>query len=278
MADTQRILPDFTNPPVVEVALSLQFDPIKNLRTPQIGLLWNEFKKDFPQTEEHPPLEPVFERFGVAPKPGRPNVQLQILEAPPIPRCWFLNSAETELIQVQPDRFIHNWRKRQGDEDYPRYETLRKTLQMELERFQSFVDRENLGTLSPNQCEVTYVNHIMLPEGNHHGHLNRILAPVSLQSTDTFLSETEEAKVALRYVITNEAGSPIGRLHVVAEPAFRIRDGQPMYVLTLTARGGPSGSSIEDALQFMDIGREWVVRGFAAVTTIEMHRTWGRKT
>ena len=44
---------------------------------------------------------------------------------PPLPRCWFLNDTETRLIQLQADRFIHNWRKVTGKEEYPRYEAIR---------------------------------------------------------------------------------------------------------------------------------------------------------
>lgn len=276
MTDMKKPLPDFTNPPVVEVALSVQFDAIKKLRTPQLGLLWNEFKNDFPVTEEHPPLDAVFERFGMPPKPGRATVQFQMLDAPPIPRCWFLNNSGTELVQVQPDRFIHNWRKQGSQESYPRYETLRKTFAAELKRFEAFLQRDNIGSLSPNQCEVTYVNHVLLAAGSDHRRVDAILAPVSLRHTDDFLPDADDVRAALRYVIRNENAQPIGRLHVVAEPAYRTSDGQPMYVLTLTARGEPGGPTIDDALRFMDIGREWVVRGFAGVTTTEMHKTWGR--
>ena len=50
-------LPDFDNPPLIEVALSVQFDPLEQLRTPQIGLLWAEFRDRFPVTQEHVPLD-----------------------------------------------------------------------------------------------------------------------------------------------------------------------------------------------------------------------------
>ena len=52
------MLPDFENPPLVEVALSVQFEPIEQMRTPQIGLLWTEFRHRFPVTQEHPPVDP----------------------------------------------------------------------------------------------------------------------------------------------------------------------------------------------------------------------------
>jgi len=116
---TSRMLPDFENPPLVEVALSVQFEPIEQMRTPQIGFLWAEFRDRFPVTQEHPPVDPVIERFGIA-RTGAPEVRLQMLESPPLPRVWFVNPTGTELIQVQNDRFIHNWRKVDDGDKYPR--------------------------------------------------------------------------------------------------------------------------------------------------------------
>jgi len=277
MGDANSSLPDFSNPPVVEVALSLQFDAISRLRIPQIGALWNEFRAGFPVTKERAPLDPAFERFGHTHTSGRAGVHFQMLDAPPIPRCWFLNEAGTELIQVQPDRFIHNWRKVKGQEDYPRYERLRETFAAELARFQAFLEREELGALTPSQCEISYVNHVVPPEGQGHARLDRIMSLVSLRYNEEFLKEPEDARVALRYVIRHD-DQPIGRLHVAADPSHQHSDGRPIYVLTLTARGEPLAPTIAGSLQFMDLGREWVVRAFADVTTKEMHKLWGRKT
>ena len=44
LPDPNTPLPEFDNPPVIEVALSVQFETLANLRTPQIGVLWQEFR------------------------------------------------------------------------------------------------------------------------------------------------------------------------------------------------------------------------------------------
>ena len=74
-----RNLPDFAKPPLAEVALSVQFEPLEKMRTPQIGLLWNDFRQRFPDTEEHPPLDSVIERFGI-PRASAPEVRMQMME------------------------------------------------------------------------------------------------------------------------------------------------------------------------------------------------------
>ncbi len=277
MSDMETPLPDFDNPPVVEVALSAQFETLSKLRTPQLGLLWQEFRRRFPVTEEHSPLNAVVEHFGVLKAP-KVEVRLEMLQSPPVPRCWFLNEAGTELIQVQHDRFVHNWRKAGTEAEYPRYEHVRNAFANELERFRAFLEREQLGDLNPNQCEVTYVNHIVAGEGwENHSELGEVLTVFELRYSDKFLSFPEHVRIKLSHVIVDQAGEPLGRLHVVVEPVFRREDDQPMWLLNLTARGRPVGEGIDGILRFMDIGREWVVRGFASMTTTKMHKIWGRK-
>ena len=46
MDSPDRDLPDFEAPPLIEVAISVQFEPIPDLQTPQIGLLWSRFVID----------------------------------------------------------------------------------------------------------------------------------------------------------------------------------------------------------------------------------------
>ncbi len=274
--DMGQPLPDFTDPPVVEVALSVQFDPLTELRTPQIGLLWADYRKRaFSKTEEHPPLDPVIERFGV---PTPPRAQFQLLSTPPVSRVWFVNAPGTELVQVQQDRFIHNWRKVGDADTYPRYEHVRETFEAELKRFAEFVRSEGVGELRPNQCEVTYVNHVVPGDAwKQHGELGAVVTVFSPRFSDTFLKDPEDARIRLRFVIPDSGGEPCGRLHIAVEPAYPIGGDQPIFVMNLTARGRPDGEGLDGALRFMDRGREWVVRGFASITTSKMHAVWRRQ-
>jgi len=148
-------LPDFANPPLVEAALSVQLEPLNKFRTPQMGFLWAEFRRRFPEIEEHPPLDPVIEQFGVQ-RSRKVGVRLQMIPKLPTPRCWFLTEFGTELIQVQQDRFVHNWRKVGEGDEYPRYEYVRDKFQEELSIFDCFLRREKIGELVPSQCEITY--------------------------------------------------------------------------------------------------------------------------
>jgi uncharacterized protein (TIGR04255 family) len=276
MTSTSRNLPDYLKPPLIEVALSVQFDSIDRLLTPQLGFLWAEFRDRFPVTEEQPPIVPQIEHFARGTSP-RNVPRLQLMEKPETPRCWFLNQLGNELVQVQKDRFVVNWRKVNEESQYPRYEQLRERFQADFDIFQRFLERERLGAPRINQCEVTYVNHILSGNGwDRHSQLDRVIAPWTSNLSEPFLPEAEEIRFASRYVITNTLGQPIGRLHVNLQPAFLTKKAVPIFILTLVARGKPLGGGIEGALAFFNTGREWIVRGFTSLTTESMHKIWER--
>ncbi len=268
MQPISETLPDFQLPPLVEVVLGIQFDPLEDLRAAQVGALWqSRFREEFATIEEGQPLEPVIERF-------RPPSALTIRLAVPVPRFILINSAGTELIQIQQDRFSRNWRL--GKDPYPRYPRLRQAFLDSLAKFQHFLRQENLGEIEPIQCDITYVNLIDMEASGPS--LAEVLTVLDYESRGEFLSEPEDARLALRFVIPDPAsGLPIGRLHVSAEPRVRLADGRKMHRLTLTARGAPLGSGPEGTSSFLDLGHEWVVRGFAAITTQKMHQLWGHQ-
>jgi len=272
--DRPADLPDFRKPPVAETVLSLQFEPPGGLTAAHLGLLWQRFRQQLPLVEEHPPLPPVFEKFE-APSPAQ--VEVTIEEKPPVPRLWFLNPPKTELIQIQADRFIHNWRKVQGMEPYPHYEPILTKFRKEVATLEQLLSDEALGKLCVNQCEVTYVNHIEpLGMWERHGQLETVLRSWSWLPGEAFLPEPEDGAVRMRFIIRDEAGKPIGRLHVALQPAWKKTDNSPILTMNLTARGAPLGEGIEGAFAFFDLGRRWIVKGFADLTTPEMHRVWER--
>ena len=268
-------LPDFKNPPLTEIVLSLQFDPIEGLSTPYIGVLWNHFRERLPLIEEQPPLLPTFERFEM---PAPPSVEVVFEDKPPIRRVWFLNDEKTELVQIQPDRFIHNWRKVSGQEIYPRYESIRDKFRQEVDELADFLSKEKLGSLKINQCEVTYINHIEASGvWENHGQLDRILRYWNNLSGTTFLPEPEDISARVRYIIPDDQGKPIGRLNAIMQSGRKKKDNSPVYILNLTARGSPLSDDITGAFRFFNLGRNWIVKGFSEITTeVMQQKVWRR--
>lgn len=265
-------LPEFESPPVVEVALSVQFDRL-DTSTVQLALAWQRFRSRFGRIEEKPELDPVFERFA-PPEKRLPGVRFEVGVVPGL-RFWFLNDDGNELIQVQRDRFVRNWRKTEGRQDYPRYDNLRQAFVEDWTTFADFAAEEVSSELVPNQVEVTYVNII---ETDDTSRLDEVLACVTGTYSDEYLSEPEEAEAQFHFVLNREDGKPWGRLHVVADPAVRAADDQRVLRLSLTARGNPPSRDMEGVMAAMDAGHEAVVRGFTSITTPQMHTRWGRKS
>jgi uncharacterized protein (TIGR04255 family) len=276
MNNTPNALPEFSNPPLVEVVLSVQFEKLTRMGIPQLGLLWAEMKEKYPRTEEHPLLEPVKEVFGARQK-QRMQFQVEMLETPPIPRVWFLEQLGCELMQIQQDRIIHNWRKVKQDNEYPRYDKIREAFKSDLESFQKFLLQEKLGNLIPDQCEVTYLNQIVADDiWESHNEINKVIPLWSWNRELIKNIDPEDVRFNARYIISDEFGAPLGRLHTEVQPAYRGSNGTPIFILNLTARGAPKEKSIEGVLTFMDVGRESIVRTFASITANELHEKWGR--
>jgi uncharacterized protein (TIGR04255 family) len=271
-------LPDFGSPPVTEVVLGVQFGSLERFMAPHLGLVWTEFREQFPIVEEHPPLEPVFETFSdKAPDTPMPRLHLELLMTPPTPRVFLVNAARTELLQVQRDRFLHNWRKVGEGDAYPRFERMLETFESGYRRFEALIGRQELGAIVPNQCEVSYINQIELPpdQGPFEA-FERLFGSFAKSLILQDLGRPEDARFLMRYVIRTGGDAPSGRLLVTATPAWKA-DGTHLIQLTLVARGKPASADLGGVSEFLKLGRRHIVRAFTELTSDEMHRVWDRK-
>ena len=266
-------LPDFLQPPVDEVALSIQFPVIPRFNVAHFGLYWQQIRADFPRYEVRSPISNVVENVGTGARISR-QLGIELLSTPEI-RSWYIDQSGNRLLQIQHDRFVHNWRKISGTEHYPRYPKIRDDVAKEWSRFCDFLKTESLDYPKVNQCEVTYVNHIEYEKGwNGYGELDKVIATLVIpKSKGRFLPSPESIGMQVTYLLEENAG----RLHVSVTPVIRARDGKEVLQLSLTARGAPKSSSEEDIFAWLDLGRKWVVRGFADFTTDSMHKNWGKQ-
>lgn len=264
-------LPNFADPPVTEVALSAQFGALEALQVPHVGLFWGRIRDRFPNVQQQPPQPALIESFGKR-QTGDSGIHIEFGDPRGVPRIWFFTTDETELIQLQRDRFTQNWRKRAQGPAYPRYEALRRSFLQRAAELERFIADERLGDLKPMQCELTYVNEIEV------GH-------EAMDEAFTFWrdppwadprSRAENVAVAVRRLLVGDDGAPLGRLHIDMKPARRLSDQQEVAILTLTARGAPQGAGFDGVVGFFDLARESIVRAFASLTTAPMHKRWRR--
>lgn len=262
-------LPNFSDPPVVETVLSVQFEPLVEFRAAHFGLYWEMVKERFPRTEERAELVPVLEQFPRIARAGV-GIRLESIETPPAPRVWFMNADGTELIQLQRDRFIKNWRKTSAGDKYPRYKNVKAGFEQEFSGYLDFVKKQGIGSVNVNQCEVTYVNHIVSGNGwTTHSDADLVFSCWSQPPEDS-PGRAEEISFQASFIIYDDCDSSVGRLHANMQSAYLSSGAKEVFVLNLTARG-----QIGSGTEFFDRGRYAIVKSFKSLTTPAMHKIWG---
>ncbi len=258
--DPKSSLPDFDAPPIVEVVCGIQFKELTNLASPHIGLLWQQFHPEYMFCRELPPLAPVMEQFSPQPQPS-----IQLKQIPPLPRVWFFNEDESEIVQFQPDRLLVNWKKVNSDQTYPRYAKVFELFQLQLNRLYGFVKASNLGEIEPTQYEMTYVNLIPAKQGwSNNADVGSVVPDFSWRNSEKrFLPPPETFNWNTTFVMPQETG----RLHISILSAARIEDRAPVLQLTITARGISKNRSLEFTKDWFDMARTWIVKAFEDITS-----------
>lgn len=267
-------LPSFRDPPLEEVALAVQLQPnaVDLLGMAEFA---SAVRHDFPQRQDQIGRPPIMETFEVP--IGAPPFQFELLQGAPPQRLWLLSDDHTGLLQVQQDIIVYNWRRSPEGEPvgdpYPRYSRLRDEFS---ERYLQFerIASDHGQDLRPNWCEVTYINHIGGEAGRPE--MRELLRGIEPSPAGAFLPPIEDGLLNLRYTIPGDE-APRGRLTVSVAPAVRRADLAPIWVMTLTARTLAADESQDAAFEALDVGHEWVVKGFAELTSERMHELWGEE-
>ncbi|EDL61756.1 TIGR04255 family protein [Gimesia maris] len=261
--------PSFDNPPVIETALSIQFDELSNFKTTHFGMFYETVKDRFPIVVDKSRLAPVKEYFPRIPQ--MQGIRFRSNEGGP-ERVWYKEPDNgSKMLQLQPDRYVFNW-CRKDLEEYPRYETY---LPVCLEEFKSFSDwavKNDLGEIKPNLCEVTYINRLYTKEGeNLSDFFGTVFTGLEWKTSDGWLRQPPENASFNRVFVI---GNMQGRLFV--EAGFAVdSDGQDFILLKITAR--VNINQTDELKESMDLAHLWVVKGFASLTSEHVQKErWKR--
>ncbi len=264
-------LPDFSNPPLREVAVGVHFEPLRGLRQAHFGLFWERVRAAFPITEDRDALPQHYESLSEEAAP-QPAFQFVVSDSPPLNRVWFISADRESLIQLQADRLIYNWRHQGGA--YPHFESLLRSFGEAYSHLFGVLDEIGVPYPVRTHAEVTYVNWIEAAS------LDRVLrnyVPLA-PSVAGIGSSPDREHLALRYPVSMD-GIPVGRLYVETAPVVQmVPTGLSKgYQLVLTFRA-PSrvGAGLQPDLELLERGRESIVEVFTALTRDEYHEQWGR--
>jgi len=258
--------PHFERPPLNEVVCGVQFEPIAGWLTSHYGLFWSKIRDEYPYCEDQPPL-PLIKLDQEQHVAGIASGPL-----PPLRRVFLLHQSRNYLIQLQPYRFLHNWRKTKDSDEYPRFDQAYARFIENWGRFRGFVSEMRMPALQPEVYELTYLNHIF-GEG--------IAFPRDVwqflnfyKSIPRSASQAEPTGMELRFAWT--LAGDAGRLTMMVRHGKRTTDNRDVLLVELTAVGKAREREDDGIAAWFRIAHDSIVQTFAKLTTERAHELWGR--
>ena len=264
MQNARRVPVQFDRPPIIEVACGITFALPKPLKSAHIGLYWSRLVGEFPRCEDATPIAMIVEGQGSL-DTAEINLQFEQVSLPPMRRAWLINEEGTNLLQLQDDRFLFNWKRTSDNFSYPSYSLIVTSFRLQWARYVEFLASQGLGTPTPLQLEMTYFN---FWAGG----------PAWLRDyqRDDLRARFLDAPEVVNWKVVHSLPGSQGRLHINALSARHAMTNEKGIRLDLTARGLPKDASEANCNEWFDLAHEWITHGFADITTSDAHAAWGR--
>ena len=251
---------DYEKPPVSETALGLVFPPIKGWNIFHFGMLWARLRERYQHSEAKLPtgsiqLDELDLKLG-------PETHLEALPL----RSWYLDASKNQLLQVQSNAFIRNWRALEAEHKYVHYSDLKPLFQEDWKIYREFLAGEGLPEPHVFQCEVTYINHLV--KGREWDSLEDIAS--------LFPRIKVDIKNALLTSISFVAMVSDQQVRVDVAPGIR-SDGTPIVQFILNVTGKPESTSDADLSVRFDSCHKLLVETFADITADRLQQqVWKR--
>jgi uncharacterized protein (TIGR04255 family) len=255
----------YLNAPLIEVALSVQFQPLINFTSAHAGDFWGEIRSEFPIAQEQPLLGPIDEIFGTA---SQLRFGFQFI-GPGI-RNWFVSQDQSYLLQIQKDRFAINWRKTASTPEYPRYPAIRDRFLELFSQFEKYLGRNEVGACDINIYEVSYINQWRLKDGQRIG--DGLNSWLKMAPKNVAKLHMEAASLSVQYLVS-EDGKNVGRLYANINP-IKALDGADGVNLELMCRIIPFDMGEKFRFRPLDLAREHIVTTFGEITSDSAQKVW----
>jgi len=280
----QRCSVTYDAPPLVEVAISVQFDAPRELHLAHLGAFWATQKSALPVVRVLQPIPAIVEAFGSQEQWLPPSVQLALTDEPDC-RLQMISQDDQWMCQVQRNRLVINWRKR--SDQYPRFGTTWDRFHAVWKAWIEFLTDSNVGTVMPRLWELTYVNRI--PKEPLWKTPDEWPAVFPGLWGDRFVAVDGAKLRGIQAQWVWESADPQARLYVEPRPG-RTRNGEEsrgdVLLLSLTARGPvgkvpgelqeanfPDMGPIESGIHF---GHDLIVTTFDKTASYEARAFWER--
>lgn len=258
--------PKYQQPPIIELVLGVQFDPIPGFTTGHSGWFWRDHLGSEWKASEAPPVPVQTEDFG----PPQPHKMAFHISQNAASRLMVENENGDRLLQVQNSRIHYNWRKR--DVEYPHFGPVFDEFNKHLEAFKAFVSNAGLKPVELNQWEVTYIDAI--PSGSLWNSPGEFASAFpGLFPSNIYLEglSPNTSSVERSYEIVPQTG----RLHIGANLAF-LNGGDliPTLVVNMTARGPINSKSDEKLKSLMKVGHKAAGKAFDGLSSASAKASW----
>jgi len=184
-------LEKLTHPPIVEVICGIIFDTLQGMDPLVLGVYWDHRRDEYPQHQ-------------ILPAIGAPDLVLGLGGYPPA-RTWFISKDDSQVLQLQSDRFYLNWRKRGGA--YPRFSRTGGLLERGQEEFGRFAEfcRTALGQIPiPRAIELGKTDHFL--RGRHFTDSTDLATMIPTLQQALSLTTTASPEIALHLREAREGG------------------------------------------------------------------------
>ena len=246
----------FGSPPINEVAMATYFNPpLVGLRSEHIGLFWNIVKKDLPSVSQQPPVG------------GMDNFQIGS-DVFPMPRYWLIASNDINLIQLQKNAFMFNWRRR--DSDYPHYDNLKPVFDQYYSLFHDFIISEtDIKKISIDVCELTYINTIESCEyWSGPEDTNKVIPMFSIPDIGLPTKSAPGYNCNYVYVLEDDLQLRVSIRHAQSAQNPEV----PVLVLEIRASGRIASANKSDADSWFDRGHQAIIDCFVRITNPDIQR------
>lgn len=226
------------NPPVSEVIISLQFEPIT---IPLIGFaaLVSDFRQDYKGQQDGP---------------GPRGLQL-------------LSEDKSHVLQFEPERLTANWRHR--EHPYPGNARLHSRFRADLKRFSQYLEQCHLGPLIPRSLLLAYANQVAIPEARSYADLLQEIFPDIGWRRDPNRQLPVPSGINWQTMFHPDP-SCVLQVYLQA-PALALEgrcQGESVIRFDLVAQGEVSETTGQDeVLDWFSRAHEWILTTFAELTS-----------
>ena len=249
----------FENPPVNEVVVSTYFNPpLSDLRSEHIGLFWGKIKGDFPVVRQQRPV-------GIGPDVNA--------DGPfPMPRYWLIADDEINLIQIQKNAFMFNWRRR--DDAYPRFhKDIKPTFDKYYGLFSEFIRTEiNITNPTVDLCELVYINTLECCEyWTGPQDTTKVIPSFSILTPDIDASESLGFICNYGYQATTDLQLNIG----IRSGVRSQQQNAPVLIFEIKASGRLAQVAKPGTDEWFERAHDAIIRCFLSITSRDIqNRLW----